>query len=297
MAGWIKIYRQIENHWVWQNEVYLKAWLTILLNVNYEDKRILISGELIECTRGQSLMSLKSWANLFGKKWTIQKVRTFFELLESDSMINTTGLRKTTRLTVINYDSYQNEQQGENTETILDVTRRQHGDNTEITTTKERKEIKKERSNKREYKNILLSEIEISDFPELKIEHLEIAKGFQELFRSNLQEAGSPTKIIENAKSSWIDDIRLMLESDKVTVGDMREVFQFLKKDAFWKQNILSTKKLRDKFPTLKMKIHAEKSTGGSGQNKNNGGARLITDDYKTGIVARILGNERNEAV
>lgn len=139
MEGWIKLHRKIAQHWIYKNSDYVKAWICILITVNYEDKKVLIHGELIECKRSQSLLSLLSWAKLFGKNWTIQKVRTFFELLKSDSMIITEGLPKTTRLTVCNYDDYQTEQQTDNTQ----ITFKQQTDNTQITTTKEVKEVKK----------------------------------------------------------------------------------------------------------------------------------------------------------
>jgi hypothetical protein len=145
MAGWIKIYRTLKDHWLFDNPAYLKAWIVLLMDVNYEDSKTCISGELIECKRGQAIYSLKTWTERLGKGWTIQKVRTFFNLLENDAMIKTEGLRKTTRLTICKYDTYQDVQQGDNKET----TRRQHSNNKEITTSKEgeegkeRKEVKK----------------------------------------------------------------------------------------------------------------------------------------------------------
>jgi hypothetical protein len=57
---------------------------------------------------------LAEWVKTFGKKWTIQRVRTFFKLLEKDQMISIKGLRKTTRLTVCNYNTYQKQQQTDN---------------------------------------------------------------------------------------------------------------------------------------------------------------------------------------
>lgn len=144
MAGWIRLYRDIQGHWIWENPVYLKAWINILLSVNFEDKKVLIEGELIECKRGQSVYSLNSWSRCLGKGWTIQRVRTFFELLKQDQMITTEGLRKTTRLTVCNYDIYQNDQQTDNMQTTC----RQHADNKEITTTKEGKERKELKNDK-----------------------------------------------------------------------------------------------------------------------------------------------------
>ena len=142
--GWIKIHRKIQNNWIFKDSDYLRAWIIVLMTVNFEQKKVLISGELIDCNRGQSLFSLANWAEIFGKKWTIQRVRTFFELLRKDEMITTEGLRKTTRLTVCKYEDYQESQQRDNTE----KTSTEQGDNTEITTTKERKKEKKEKKEK-----------------------------------------------------------------------------------------------------------------------------------------------------
>lgn len=112
--GWIKIHRKIIDHWVYKNDAYFKAWICIIATVNHDDKKVFIYDEVLNCDRGQSVLSLASWVKLFGKGWTMQKVRTFFKLLEADDMIVTEGLRKTTRLTVCNYDNYQVVQQAAN---------------------------------------------------------------------------------------------------------------------------------------------------------------------------------------
>jgi len=143
MEGWIKIHRQIQKHWIWNNAEYLKAWIAILMSVNHDSKKVLIHGELFDCDRGQSLMSLQNWVKVFGKNWTIQKVRTFFTLLENDAMICTKGMRKTTCLTVCNYDSYQELQQTNNRQT----TDKQQANNTQITTNKNDKNYKNEKNN------------------------------------------------------------------------------------------------------------------------------------------------------
>lgn len=113
--GWIKLHRRIKNHWIFKNPEYLKAWITIILECNHKDNKTLIKGELLDCKRGQSLNSLKTWASLFGTRgWSMQVTRSYFALLRKDGMINTEGLKYTTRLTILNYDSYQYEQQAGN---------------------------------------------------------------------------------------------------------------------------------------------------------------------------------------
>jgi hypothetical protein len=147
MSGWIKLHRSVKDHWIFKNESYLKAWISILIEVNHKDNVVLIDTDLVNCNRGQSLHSLSKWATIFGKGWSVQKVRTFFELLKKDSMIQTEGLRKTTRLTVCKYDSYQSEQQTTNTQ----LTDNQQTDNTQITTNKNEKNENKAIPTKEEF--------------------------------------------------------------------------------------------------------------------------------------------------
>ena len=141
MNGWIKLHRQIIKHWIFMNPVYLKAWITILIEVNHTEKKVLIESELIACKSGQSINSLGTWVKIFGRGWTIQKVRTFFNLLKKDLMIKLEGMRKTTRLTVCNYASYQDVQQAGNKQ----VTSKQQAGNKQVTTNKKEKKDKNEK--------------------------------------------------------------------------------------------------------------------------------------------------------
>ena len=137
--GYIKIYRDIEEHWIFQNDKYLKAWITIIMTVNHEDKKVLIGQKLFLCKRGQSLKSVQSWAKKFGKGWSIQRVKTLFKLLKNDGMIELEGMQKSTRLTVCNYETYQSGQPATNqqvTNSQLTANHKQYISNTSINTLK-----------------------------------------------------------------------------------------------------------------------------------------------------------------
>lgn len=156
MEGWIKLHRKSFDHWLYKTKkpkTRREAWEDILMLVNYEDNKVLIRGQLYECLRGQSLMSLDSWAKQFN--WSKQQVRTFFSILENDTMIKLEGLQYTTRLTVCNYEIYQqsvtHEQHTNNTQNNTPLTHGQHTANTPLTSTKEdkkEKKVKKERIKK-----------------------------------------------------------------------------------------------------------------------------------------------------
>jgi len=119
------------------------------------------------------------------------------------------------------------------------------------------KQLNKEQLNKLTINNTLLSEIEISDLEDNVLEYFQIAKAFQQLFIKNLKEKNSPSKIQEQAKfKNYVDPIRLMMENDGVTKEQLTKVFKYLgsNEGEFWKPNILSTKKLREKFSQLSIK-------------------------------------------
>lgn len=111
--GWISIHRAIQDNWIWKDANKLKWWLDILLTVNTSKAKVNIGNCVFDCNRGESLLSLQSWAN----RWSVSKdtARNFLKLLEKDKMIVLSTLHgvggvnshKTTRLTVCKYDSYQ----------------------------------------------------------------------------------------------------------------------------------------------------------------------------------------------
>lgn len=141
--GWISLHRAIQRCWIWENEKYLKWWLTILLNVNHNDKKYPVGNEINLCKAGQSFRSIERWTELFScsKKTTIK----FFEMLKRDCMISTEivgkGNRRKLLLTVLNWHKYQQQY----TETIPDFTPKEYPNippnNNDNNDNKEEKEI------------------------------------------------------------------------------------------------------------------------------------------------------------
>jgi hypothetical protein len=60
---------------------------------------------------------------------------------------------------------------------------------------------------------------------------------------------------------TWSKNIDLMLRVDKRTAEDIEKVIRWCQSDTFWQSNILSTKKLREKFDQLFIKMVACKTT------------------------------------
>jgi len=103
--GYILIDRRIRDHWIWKDPVKFKWWIDIVLDVNYKPDHFNVDGKLILCGRGQSVKSLHSWA----QKWGVNRnvARKFFRLLTKKGMISMENMKRTTRLTVLDYDKDQ----------------------------------------------------------------------------------------------------------------------------------------------------------------------------------------------
>lgn len=116
-GGYIKLFRKAQENFLYrENRPHTRreAWEDILLMVNHTEKEVLIGNEKFLVKRGQSLRSLDSWAKHFN--WSKSKVKRFFDLLKTCSMIVTEDVRKSTRLTVCNYDIYQGDRNADETQ-------------------------------------------------------------------------------------------------------------------------------------------------------------------------------------
>ena len=136
MSGWIKVHRQLTNHWIWDKPEYLKWWIDILMQSNIESKKVLIKGQLIQVNRGEVIYSYDTWAN----RWKINKSKVvrFLKMLEKDLMIELKNETVTTRLIVCKYDTYHSERNDSETQVI----RRRNASETQVKPTKEVKELK-----------------------------------------------------------------------------------------------------------------------------------------------------------
>lgn len=107
--GFIKIYRDIQDHYLWSEKPFDRgrAFIDLLILANHSDKKIMINGSLKTIKRGQLFTSRKKLAERWG--WSTKKVDGFIKLLETDKMVTAEGTAEGTTLTVENYSFYQSE--------------------------------------------------------------------------------------------------------------------------------------------------------------------------------------------
>ena len=107
MEGWIKLNRQITEHWLWKEKpfTYGTAWVDLLLLANWEDKKMPYKGEIIVCKRGDVNLSFLALSKRWG--WGRWKVKNFIDLLINDEMVVVNATTHRTTITIVNYDKYQ----------------------------------------------------------------------------------------------------------------------------------------------------------------------------------------------
>lgn len=105
MSGWIKLHRGLFEHWIASDPDFLSVWVRMLTEANFEDKRQLFNGSLLDIKRGQIIFGLDAWSAKTGVG--ISKLRRLLFLLENDSMINRQKTNKFSLISIVNYEKYQ----------------------------------------------------------------------------------------------------------------------------------------------------------------------------------------------
>ena len=258
--GWISIHRQLQDNWLWKEKrIFSKAeaWIDILMTVNHTDKKVLIGNLLLEVKRGDSIKSLDSWAKSW--EWNKSKVRRFFVLMTNDEMITITNEKKTTRLTVLNYDSYQTSRNDNET-----IVKRKRNDNETLATPNNNvnNENNENNENKLPIKLDKVYSKEINDCYNNCLNYFDI-----HLHPEN--------------KNSWLDTIDKLNRIDNIPFEVIENITRQTRQDDFWSKNFLSLNKLRQKQKSSGVKyivVFNENFNNNKKTNNNEKFKQLTTD-------------------
>lgn len=110
MAGWFKVQRSIEDHWIWKsNEPFDKrsAWIDLIMLANYADRKTTDGDSVVFRKRGDVNYSMLFLAKRW--KWDRRKVKRFLMALQMDGMVSLNGTSNGTTITIENYAKHQDE--------------------------------------------------------------------------------------------------------------------------------------------------------------------------------------------
>ncbi len=107
--GYIKVYRNIRDSWVWKDKPFDKgrAWIDLIMMANHKEATIMFDSRPLKIKRGQFMTSLSILAARWG--WSRSKVKRFLDDLKSEQMINEKRHTRGTLLTIEKYGVYQGE--------------------------------------------------------------------------------------------------------------------------------------------------------------------------------------------
>lgn len=108
MAGYIKLYRSIMDHWLYLHSkpfCEVAAWIDLLMFVYRFDSKEPIQGQIQITKAGSRWTGYQELSDRWG--WSKSKTRRFLKLLESDEMITLNSNTNGTLVTIVNYGDFQ----------------------------------------------------------------------------------------------------------------------------------------------------------------------------------------------
>ena len=105
--GWIKIFREIQNNWVWNEKPFSKgqAWIDLIILAKRKDEKFMSKSHMINGKRGCVYKSIQELSNRWG--WDRKKATRFLRGLEEDKMITVNTTSNGTTIRIEKYDDFQ----------------------------------------------------------------------------------------------------------------------------------------------------------------------------------------------
>jgi len=226
--GYVKLYRKLIE-WEWYTDQNTKSvFLHCLLKANHKEKK----WKGIDIEKGEFVTSLNSLKKELGL--STQQIRTSLKKLELGQEICKKSTNEYTTIIVLKWEDYQ----GQDDDSNKRVTNEQQTSNKRVTTTKN---DKKEKNDKNKEKPYVVFDNTTIEFELSNLLYESIIKNNRKMKKPNME--------------VWSKQIDLMIRVDKYTPQEIKDVIEFASNDSFWWSNILSTKKLREKFITLSAKM------------------------------------------
>ena len=102
--SFIKLYRKIQDNWIWDNPLYLKCWIDMLMRASIKPSSMLLNNQIIEVNRGEIVFSQRNFAKR--NNMTRQQLRTFLKKLAKSKMIEVKSNPDITHAVIVEYSTY-----------------------------------------------------------------------------------------------------------------------------------------------------------------------------------------------
>lgn len=105
MAGWLKLHRELMDHWVSDEPESLAVFIRLICEANFSDSRKQLNGRPVTIYRGQLVFSYDKFSGRSGV--SVAKLRRIIKRLSDDNTISKQSFSKYSVISITNYDSYQ----------------------------------------------------------------------------------------------------------------------------------------------------------------------------------------------
>lgn len=291
MKGWIKLHRVLTEKSIWleSSPEQKTILITLLMMANHQGKEWEWMGESYKAEPGQFVTSLPSIVKKCGKGITTQNIRTALKRFEKYDFLTDESTNKNRLITIINWDVYQStekevvnqvENQGltevekstakltggnvvtnpvvpdnksnfglvVNSQTNSRLTGNQQATNRQLTANKNVKNVKNDKNDKKVINNSPKQAYDESSI------YFKLANALYQKILENNPNHKQPDL------QKWSNDVRLMMERDKRTEEQIIYTIKWCQNNEFWRSNILSISKLREKFDQLIIQIKSDRN-------------------------------------
>lgn len=242
MKGWISVHRKLMKNPVWQDPNYLKLWMYCLLKATHTEHDQLLGSQVVKLEPGQFVTGRTSLADDMNEGMKPKQKQSeiswwrYLNNLEKWGMLNINKTNKYSVVSIVNWDEYQDSEHQVNNKR----TTNEHQLNTNNNGNNVNNENKKPSRPKQVYDKDSV--------------HYKLAERLYQKILVNNPEHKGPNL------NNWANDVRLMIERDNRTEEQIKYLIDWVQDDSFWKTNILSTSKLREKFDQLVIRVKEEKT-------------------------------------
>lgn len=108
-TGWVKLYRDIQQHWIFEDPVKLKIWITLLSRASHKKNKVNVGYQLVELLPGQLVFGLNKFAGDINIERS--KLYRIIKMMAADEMIDydTETYNNFSIVTIRKWQQYQSE--------------------------------------------------------------------------------------------------------------------------------------------------------------------------------------------
>lgn len=286
--GFALIHRQFMDSRLYRDSQAVHLWLHLILKANHTDEEVNTDIGMMIVRRGQMITGRPT---LVSETFIPDnKVKSLLRTFESKGMINIESKgRKFSLISIVKYDNFQSQNCPTDVQRMSNANTSENAPLSDVCPT----DVQRLSINNN---NILNTNV-FNDRPRISKSSPRKAKPEAAVSSPKGDKWGTAddlkaaqwifqliTRISPSAKtpnwSGWANDVRLMREQDSRTHSDICQMFKFANQDSFWKSNILSPAKLREKWTQLE----AKRNTQGHGKPSGRPHLDFDNTDWAEGL-------------